>query len=69
MILILTETLKDIPLIAHDIIIQTKRETAYPLYYALDTSLLSYPLLDSLYQYVEDPEISNCIIQRLSIHL
>ena len=69
MLLILTETLKDIPLIAHGISTQTKGETAYPLYYTLDTNLLSYPLPDSLYQYVEDPETGNCTIQRLSIHL
>ena len=69
MILILMETLKDIPLIAYDIFTQTKRETAYPLYYTLDTNLLSYPLLDSLYQYVEDPEAGKCIIQRISVHL
>lgn len=69
MVLILMETLKDIPLIAHDIFTQTKRETAYPLYYTLDTNLLSYPLLDSLYQYVEDPEAGKCDIQRISVHL
>lgn len=69
MILILLEQFKEIPEIYHDTAVCQNGFLKFPLYFALDTDLLSVPLFDCLYQCFDTDAAGKYSIDRVKIFL
>lgn len=69
MILILVECFKDIPIISHNIAVSQRDCFTFPLYYAVDTDLLTAPLFDRLYQCFETESSNKSTVEQIKVHL
>lgn len=69
MIIILLEHFKEIPNIFHNVAAHNIGFFHYPLYFALDTDLLAFPLFECLYRCSDDGSSDKCMIDRVQITL
>lgn len=69
MIVILVENMQNIPEVMHDVYIQANGRFSYPLYFALDTNIMVYPLFDCLYHCSFDENSEHYVIKRIAIKL